>query len=189
MNISIQIKSPPATYQDVLDAPGNMVAEIIYGQLSLQPRPSPKHSLASSALGAKIGGPFSFDEGGPGGWIILDEPELHLSEHVVVPDLAGWRRERMSQLPETPYFTLAPDWVCEVLSPSTMRNDRIEKRQIYADASVAHLWHIDPVATTLEAFVLMDGNWTLTHVRSNDDTCDVPPFEAAPFVLSALWSD
>ena len=189
MNIAVTIQSPPAaTYQDVLDAPDNMIAEIVYGQLSLQPRPSSPHVMVSSILGSKLGGPFHYDDDGPGGWIILDEPELHLGDHIVVPDLAGWRRARMPQMPEVPYFTLAPDWVCEVLSPSTMRHDRIEKRQIYAEAGVEHLWHVDPTERTLEAFHLQGENWMLTHARSDDDTCDVPPFEAAPFNLGVLWS-
>lgn len=188
MNIAVTVKTPPATYQDVLDAPENMVAEIVYGQLSLQPRPASPHAMVISAMGVKLGGPFSFDEGGPGGWVILVEPELHLGDHVVVPDLAGWRRERMPQMPEAPYFTLAPDWCCEVLSPSTAALDRVEKRQIYAGAGVQYLWLVDPATKILEGFVLQDEKWVLTHVRKDDDTCDVPPFEAAPFGLGVLWS-
>lgn len=188
MNIAVQIKTPPATYQDIIDAPENMVAEIIYGHLSLQPQPASPHQRVTSVLGGKVGDPFDYGDNGPGGWVILDEPEVHLGDNVVVPDLAGWRRERMPHMPETPFFTLAPDWACEVLSPSTMRHDRIEKRQIYAEAGVEFLWHIDPTEKTLEAFRLQDGNWVLTHVRSDDNTCDVPPFEAAPFNLGVLWS-
>ena len=188
MNIAVKVQNPPATYQDVLDAPENMRAEIIYGQLNLQPQPASPHQRVTSVLGGKLGDPFDFGDDGPGGWVILDEPELHLGDNIVVPDLAGWRRARMPVMPEAPYFTLAPDWVCEVLSPSTMRRDRVEKRLVYADAGVQHLWHIDPAAKTLEAYELRDGNWVLTHVRSGDDTCDVPPFDAAPFSLGALWS-
>jgi len=188
MNIAVKVQTPPATYQDVLDAPENVRAEIIYGQLSMQPRPNSSHAMVSTALGTKIGGPFQFDDDGPGGWVILVEPELHLGDNVVVPDLAGWRRTRMPEMPEAPFFTLAPDWVCEVLSPSTMRHDRVEKRQIYAEAEVQHLWHIDPAAKTLEAYKLTESSWLLTHVRSENDTCDVPPFEAAPFNLDVLWS-
>lgn len=188
MNIAVKIQNPPATYQDVLDAPENMIAEIIYGQLSVHPRPVFQHARAASALGSKIGGPFDYDDGGPGGWVILDEPERHLDGNVVVPDLAGWRRERMPQMPEVAKTSLASDWVCEVLSPSTMRHDRVEKRQIYADAGVEYLWHIDPAAKTLEAYELREDSWLLTHVRSEDDTCDVPPFEVAPFNLGVLWS-
>ena len=100
--------------------------------------------MAASSLGVEIGGPFHKGRGGPGGWIILDEPELHLGEHVVVPDLVGWRRERMPVVPDRPWHDLAPDWICEVISPSTARYDRLEKRDIYAEHKVAHLWFIDP---------------------------------------------
>ena len=128
-----------ATYQDVLDAPAHLVAEIVAGTLYTHPRPAPPHTRASSVLGGKIGTPFDFDAGGPGGWWILDEPELHLGDDILVPDLAGWRRERMPELPDTPYFTLAPDWACEVLSASTRRMDLQGKRPIYAREGVGYL--------------------------------------------------
>ena len=138
-----------ATYEDVLNAPENKVAEILDGELVLSPRPALRHSAASSQLGAAIGSAFdrrAGDPGGPGGWRILDEPELHLGEHVVVPDLAGWRRERLPVVPDDPFTSLAPDWVCEVLSPSTERIDRGRKLRIYAEAGVAHAWLVQPSA-------------------------------------------
>lgn len=131
VNLQRSSAKQPATYQDVLDAPPNKVAEIIRGALHLQPRPAMPHAFAGSALGVKIGGPFQFDGDGPGGWWIVDEPELHLAEEIVVPDLAGWRRERMPRFPRTAYVTLAPDWVCEILSPSTRALDVGPKRAIY----------------------------------------------------------
>jgi Uma2 family endonuclease len=109
----------PATYADVLAAPDHVVAEILDGELHLSPRPAPRHAAASSGLGGALHGPFDRGRGGPGGWRILDEPELHLGADVVVPDLAGWRRTRLPRLPDEAYFTLAPDWICEVVSPST----------------------------------------------------------------------
>ena len=109
----------PATYDDVLKVPNHLVAEILDGELHVSPRPSPRHAAASSGLGGALWGPFDRGRGGPGGWRILDEPELHLAADVLVPDLAGWRRDRLPTLPEQPYFDLAPDWVCEVISPST----------------------------------------------------------------------
>src|SRR6185503_17557356 len=119
-----------ATYEDVLAAPRNRVAEILFGVLHSHPRPAAPHARAASVLGVRLGGPFDLGEGGPGGWVILDEPEVHLGEHVLVPDLAGWRRERMPALPEAAYFELAPDWVCEVLSPGTQAIDRADKMPI-----------------------------------------------------------
>ena len=133
-----------ATYDDVLNAPEHKVAEILDGELFLSPRPAPRHAVASSALGMAIGGVRSTGTGGPGGWWILDEPELHFGDDVVVPDLAGWRRERMPAIPDAAFFTLAPDWVCEVLSPSTERIDRGRKLRIYAEAGVAHAWLVNP---------------------------------------------
>ncbi|MCH9808252.1 MAG: Uma2 family endonuclease [Alphaproteobacteria bacterium] len=178
-----------ATYQDVLDAPSNVVAEIIGGRLVTHPRPAAKHSLSGSRLGTKIGGPFDLGEGGPGGWWILDEPELHLGSDIVVPDLAGWRRERMPEFPDTAWIDLAPDWACEVISPSTARYDRGEKREIYAREGVTHLWHVDPIDRLLEAFELQDGNWVLLKTLKNDEEVALPPFAAVPFSLGALWPD
>jgi Uma2 family endonuclease len=129
-----------ATYQDVLDAPPHKVAEIVDGVLHLSPRPAMPQAQASSAIGGELTGPFQRGRGGPGGWLIIDEPELHLHADILVPDLAGWRRERMPKLPNAPYVTLAPDWICEVLSPSTSRLDRAEKLPVYAREGVRHAW-------------------------------------------------
>lgn len=178
-----------ATYKDVLDAPSNVVAEIICGRLVTHPRPSPRHSVASSRLGGKLTPPFDFGDDGPGGWLILDEPELHLGEDIIVPDLAGWRRERMPSVPETAWIDLAPDWVCEVISPSTARYDRGEKREIYVREGVPHLWHVDPIDRLLEAFELQNGNWVLLKTLKNDEEVALPPFAAVPFSLGALWPD
>ena len=147
----------PATYQDVLDAPEHRVAEIVDGTLHTHPRPAMPHALASSALQSDLSNTFQFGRGGPGGWWIIFEPELHLGEDVLVPDLAGWRRERMPDYPDTAYVSLPPDWVCEVLSASTRRLDLQEKRPVYAREGVGHLWLVDPVDRTLEAFELHDG--------------------------------
>src|SRR5512142_1994617 len=124
-------KARPACYEDILRLPSHVVGEIVDGELVVSPRPGPRHALAASSLGIEIGGPFGRGRGGPGGWIILDEPELHLGQQVLVPDLAAWRRERMPSLPDTAWFTLAPDWVCEVLSPSTAIVDRTGKQEAY----------------------------------------------------------
>lgn len=177
----------PATYQDVLDAPEHMVAELIRGALHLQPRPASRHARAASMLGVKLGGPFDADPDGPGGWWILVEPELHLGDDVLVPDIAGWRRERMPAFPDVAGFTLAPDWVCEVLSPGTRRTDLTAKRDIYAERGVAWLWFVDPDARTLEVFELTAGAWTLRGAFGGDETIGAAPFEAAPFALSVLW--
>lgn len=176
-----------ATYEDVLSAPENLVAEILDGELFLSPRPAPRHLVASSRLGGALV-PFDDGQEGPGGWWILDEPELHFGGDVVVPDLGGWRRERLPAIPDT-FFSLAPDWVCEVLSPSTERIDRGRKLRIYAEAGVAHTWLVNPVERTLEVLRLRDGAWTIVAVCSGSDTVRVEPFDAIELALGRLWVD
>jgi len=176
-----------ATYEDLLNAPENKVAEILDGELFLSPRPAPRHAVAASALGMAIGSPFHGGKGGPGGWWILDEPELHFGEQVLVPDLAGWRRERMPVIPEEAFFALAPDWVCEVLSPSTERMDRGRKLRIYADAGVAHVWFVKPTDRTLEVLRLRDGAFRIDGVWEDSAVVRVEPFEAVELELGRLW--
>ena len=176
-----------ATYDDLLTVPEHLVAEIIHGQLHTHPRPAPRHARASSSLGMEVGSPYDKGRGGPGGWWILDEPEVHLGGNVLVPDLAGWKRERLPELPETAWFEVAPDWVCEVLSPSTARIDRAEKMPIYAEQGVKHLWLIDPDLQTLEAYELHDGQWLLLVTLDDDKPVSVRPFDEITFPLSSLW--
>ena len=179
----------PATYKDLLKVPDHLVAEILDGELYTTPRPAPRHADASSGLGGALRGPFDRGRGGPGGWRVLDEPELHLASDVVVPDLAGWRRERLPVLPEEAYFSLAPDWVCEVISPSTAAMDRVKKLTIYARENVAHVWLVDPNARTLEVFRLESGRWTLLATWSGLATVRAHPFDAIDLDLSLLWED
>jgi Uma2 family endonuclease len=179
----------PATYQDVLDAPPNMVAELINGALHLQPRPASRHARASFRMAGRLDDPFQGGVGGPGGWHLTIEPELHLGPDVLVPDLAGWRRERLGAYPDAPAFELAPDWVCELLSPSTRRLDLTEKRDLYGRNGVGHLWLVDPSERTLEAFELRVGAWVLIAALKDDDEVRVAPFDAIGFPLSALWPD
>ena len=176
----------PATYQDLLALPEGLLGQILDGELVTSPRPAPGHSLATSTLGIELGAPFSRGRGGPGGWWILDEPELHLGHDVLVPDLAGWRRERMPYLPTEPFFTIAPTWVCEVLSPSTVSLDRIRKLPIYARESVDHAWLIDPVARTLEVFRREGNRWYLAGAFSGDERVHAEPFDAVELELGIL---
>jgi Uma2 family endonuclease len=179
-----------ATYDDVLAAPPNVVAEIIGGRLVTHPRPPPRHVVAVSRLGRILGQSFDWQGSeGPGGWWLLDEPELHLGKDVAVPDLAGWRHERMPSLPETAWFSLAPDWICEALSSSTERYDRGEKRDIYAAHGVRHLWHLDPTARLLETFELTEGRWLLLKTYRDAEPVTAPPFAEVPFPLGLLWAD
>ncbi len=181
---------PKATYQDVLDAPEHKVAEIVNGELFLSPRPAGPHTRVASLLGSELTGPFDRGRGGPGGWILLDEPELHLGDDIVVPDLAGWRRERMPVIANDAYFTVAPDWVCEVLSPSTEKLDRAYKLPtVYARADVQHAWLISPARRTLEVFRRHMNAWLLVATLRDDEKARVEPFEAIELDLTLLWSD
>lgn len=180
---------PPdkATYQDVVDAPEHVVAEIIDGVLWTHPRPAASHSEAASVLGMDIGGAFHRGRGGPGGWIILYEPELHLGHHVLVPDLAGWRRTRLPEVPREPFIELAPDWGCEVLSPSTALLDRRQKMRIYGEQGVPFVWLVDPVVRSLEVYARDGERYVATGTFGEDDVVRAVPFEALALELAALW--
>ncbi len=179
----------PATYQDVLDAPPHMTAEIAGGRLHLHPRPAMRHSRATFRMAGRLDEMFQGGSSGPGGWHLTIEPELHLGPDILVPDLAGWRRERLPVFPDTAFIELAPDWACEILSPSTRRFDLTEKRALYAANAVAHLWLVDPDARTLEAFTLRDGAWNLTAAFGDGEEVRAAPFAALEFPLGALWPD
>lgn len=181
------VSKRPATYADIEALPEHLVGEIIDGELMTHPRPSPRHGATASALTVKLGGPFQFDQDGPGGWIFVAEPELHLGSQVVVPDIAGWRRERLTAYPDTNYFELAPDWVCEILSGSTETRDRTVKMRIYAEAGIPHLWLIDPRLQILEVFELHDDLWTKVGAWNSADEVRAPPFEVVSFPLADLW--
>ena len=168
----------PGTYEDLLKVPEHLVGEIIDGELHVTPRPAPRHADASSGLGGVLRNPFDRGRGGPGGWRILDEPELHLTADVVVPGLAGWRRERLPTLPEEAFFTLAPDWVCEVISPSSASTDRVKKLALYAREEVPHAWLADPLARTLEVLRLENGRWSIVSTFAGLDVVRVEPFDA-----------
>jgi hypothetical protein len=211
MNAALKFSS----YDDVLTAPAHLVAELVNGVLHTKPRPGPRHANCATAATGVLrprygrGGPgdpslsLKFCQGktsDPGGWIILAEPELHLKSRshapqsnnadVLVPDIAGWRRERMARLPDTAYFELAPDWVCEVLSPSTLRFDRTVKMSLYADSGVSTVWLIEPIAKTLEIYQLQpSGKWLLLNTFAGETVVHPAPFDAMPFDLSDLWAE
>lgn len=176
-----------ATYDDVLAAPPDVIAELLEGALHTQPRLAGPHAEAASVLGMDLGGPFHRGRGGPGGWIILDEPELHLGADILVPDLAGWKRERLPSVPDAPYIDLYPDFVCEVLSPSTALNDRRTKLPIYARENVAHLWLVDPKVHSIEVFRLDGDGYRLVAIHGERDVVRLEPFDAIELELAALW--
>lgn len=177
----------PATYEDLKTVPAHLVAEIIDGELLALPRPSAPHAYVASTLGADLIAPFDRGRGGPGGWAILFKPELHLGQDVLVPDLAAWRRERMPQVPDEPALTLVPDWVCEVLSPSTERVDRIRKTRLYARAGVRHVWLINPLQQTLEVLRLEGDHYGLVIGFAAEERARAEPSEAIELELALLW--
>jgi Uma2 family endonuclease len=178
-----------ATYEDVLAAPEHMVAEVIDGELHLHPRPALPHAAAASVLGEELGPPFKRGKGGPGGWITLDQPELHLGADILVPDLAGWRRTTIDHLENLAYIETRPDWACEVLSPSTEKIDRSRKLSIYAREQVSHVWLINPLLHTLEVFRLTGDSWTLVDIYRDEQQIRAEPFDAIELALGDLWAD
>lgn len=175
-----ELRRKPATAEDLKDVPPNMIGQVLDGELWALPRPSIPHAQASSALGADLQLRFGRRQP-PGGWWILYEPELHLAGDVLVPDLAGWRRERLPELPSKPNLSLAPDWVLEVLSPSTASIDRIVKARIYAREGVTFLWFVDPEARTLESMRLQDGHWLQTGAWTAGERVRAEPFDVVEF--------
>ena len=177
----------PATYEDLLKVPDHLIAEIVEGELYTSPRPSGPHGRAMSVVDRRIGVAFDDGDGGPGGWWIAIEPEIHLGRDIFVPDVAGWRRERVPEYLTGLAWEVAPDWVCEVLSPSTARFDRIRKLPKYAEHQVAWAWLVDPAIQTLEIYRLERGQWVVASTHEGDDVIRPAPFDAVDFPLGALW--
>lgn len=179
-----------ATYDDLCAVPERFVAELVGGELVTSPRPALPHALATSAIGGQLFDRFNGPPGDPdrpGGWWILDEPELHLGDDVLVPDLAGWRRSRMPSLSNVVGVAVAPDWVCEVVSPTTSVLDRRRKMPIYARVRVGHLWLVDPLHTTLELYRLADGAWVHVGTHTGDVRVRLSPFEEIELDLTRWW--
>jgi Uma2 family endonuclease len=185
----------PEVVEGYLRAPEHMTAEILDGELFLMSRPRRQHTRGSSRLGVLLGGPFDLGVGGPGGWMLLDEPELHLGPlpDIVVPDLAGWRRERVPgdflALDAPAHIELPPDWVCEVLSASTEALDRGKKVRLWRRELVGHVWLLSPERRTLEVYALgAQGLYTLVDTYEGNARVRAEPFDAVELDLAALWS-
>ena len=176
-----------ATYRDVLAAPAHVVAELVHGVLHQSPRPALLHAQAATVLGEELGPPFKRGKGGPGGWIILDEPELHLDQDTIVPDLAGWRRTTLPELPDAPFLTVRPDWACEVASPSTRALDRGPKLEVYQREQVPHLWFVEPLDRFIEVLELDGETYRIVQRASDDQSARLRPFDAIELDVGALW--
>jgi Uma2 family endonuclease len=177
-----------ALYEDLFDIPENVIGEIINGELIVTPRPSRRHSLVASSLGYEIGPPYHLGRGGgPGGWVILDEPEISFGENILVPDLAGWKKERFPIEEPHNWISVAPDWVCEILSPATAQVDRTEKMPLYAQHQVSHAWLIDPILKTLEVFRFEPERWIVLGVYAKSAKVRAEPFTEIELDLGLLW--
>lgn len=179
----------PGLYRQLEALPETQIGEILAGDLVASPRPTPRHAIVIYELGGLLRDPYRHGVNGPGGWWIMSEPELHLGADVIVPDLAGWRQERMPAFPDTAAITLAPDWVCEVLSPKSGRRDRIIKRALYEKHQVPSLWYVDPLARSLDALRLTEQGWLIEGIFADDDLVRAKPFDAVDLPLGDLWPD
>ena len=176
-----------ALYARYSALPEGTKAEIVAGEIRLLPHPQPRHVRSTSVLGARLLRSFGWDsDDGPGGWVIFHEPELQLEDEIRAPDLAGWRLERYEE-PDGNPITLVPDWICEVLSPSTARSDRSEKMPLFARCGVGHVWIVDPAMKTLEVYRRRGSVWIAVSSHGNDDQIAPEPFDAMPFDLGSLW--
>jgi Uma2 family endonuclease len=177
----------PATYDDLRALPETMLGQILDGELVASPHPAIPHLRAASMLVADLGGPFSRGRGGPGDWWILFAPEAHLGRDVLVPDVAGWRKEHLPALKRDPYFTVAPHWLCEIVSPETAAIDRVRKLRIYAREHVPHVWLVDPDARTLEVYRLQESHYLLSDSFEGDEKVRAEPFDVIELQLGDLW--
>lgn len=187
---------PHATYADLLAAPDEVTTELIDGELLMSPQPKLRHTIAASAIGREIGYRFgrrnATDDGYPGGWWILHEPEIHLrlDLRVVVPDIAGWKRERMPDPPrDTHKMTIVPDWVCEILSPSTRSFDYVKKMPAYAAAGVRWLWMVEPADRQVVVFRCEAGQWDDVVTVEGPAMARLPPFDAVELDLGQWWEE
>lgn len=188
--MSVPNKKSTRLYDQIMALPDTLIGEIIDGEIVVSPRPSGPNILVASALGGELEGPFYKGRGGgPGGWWILAEPEVEFENEVqhFVPDLAGWRKVRMPHVPDGHIFTVVPDWVCEVVSPSSKRHDRVEKFNVYAKHSVGYYWIVDPEAKTVETFKLDRGAWRSAGAFAGSGKIRAEPFEVVEIDMHWLW--
>jgi Uma2 family endonuclease len=178
-----------ATYTDLYGIPENMTGEIIDGELIVTPRPSRMHVYTASVLNNEIGPPYHLGRGGPGGWIILIEPEIGLGEDIFVPDLAGWKAARYPAAEPHNWISVVPDWICEVLSPGTARKDKVKKMPAYAQHGLPCFWLIDPIAKTLDVFRLETNRWFVLATYAEDDKVRAEPFAEIEFSMNDLWHE
>jgi len=178
-----------AAYQDVENLSARAIGELFDGRLHAQPRPAAPHVHTQFFVGGHLFNPFYRGIGGPGGWVILAEPEIHfkLDLDVTVPDLAGWRRARKLKFPTGHKIELVPDWICEILSPSTRSIDQEIKMPLYARYGVSYLWLVEPIEHVVDAYRLQGGEWVAVGRYTGTTQAAIPPFDAVLLDLGSLW--
>lgn len=176
-----------ATYEDLLKVPDHLVAEIVDGELFTSPRPASPHAFATGNLYADLMQKFQRGVDGPGGWWFLIEPELHLGRDIFVPDIAGWRRQRMPFIPNIVGFKIAPDWICETVSPTTAKLDRYRKLPRYAKYEIGHAWIVDPLSSGVEVYRREDEHWALISSHDGSTPIRAEPFHESPINLGDIW--
>jgi Uma2 family endonuclease len=187
MNLAAKLLRP-ATFADLHKIPPTWRGEVIDGTLYAFPRPYPLHANIKGLLTAELNNAFDRGRSGPGGWRILGEPGIqHPRAPEYSPDLAGWRRERLPQLPRNKTITVVPDWVCEILSPTTGSYDQTVKRRFYAEIGVAYLWYIAPDYRSLTVSKVENGKWLELGVHGRDEKVHAEPFEAIEINLAEWW--
>lgn len=177
-----------ATWEDLDALAEGERGEIVGGQLVLLPRPSGEHGETTTDMVAQLGPAFRFGRGGPGGWVFIHEPAVAFQDQIRIPDVAGWKRERYAR-PEKGPYAVVPDWVCEVLSPSNEKNDRVEKLPLYARSGVRHVWIADPLEFTLEVYRLDGEQYVVAGLYADDARARIEPFDAIELEVGLLWGD
>ena len=177
------------TLADLDALPPGIVGEIIEGVLYTMTKPRARHQRTGTGIGGDLRGPFDLGRGGPGGWWIITEPGLELPNDTkeISPDVAGWRRERMPELPVDEPIRVVPDWVCEILSKTTRRHDQLVKLPYYAKVGVAYAWVVDLEARVLTAHRLEAGAWRAIATHSEETEVRIEPFDAVPLNLADWW--
>jgi Uma2 family endonuclease len=179
----------PPTLADLDALPPGIVGEIIEGVLYTMTKPRARHQRTGTGIGSDLRGPFDLGRGGPGGWWIIAEPGIELPNDTkeISPDVAGWRRERMPELPVDEPIRVVPDWVCEILSKTTRRHDQLVKLPYYADVGVPYAWIVDLEARVLTAQRLESGRWLTIGTYSDETEARIAPFDAVPLNVADWW--
>lgn len=187
--MSMQPARKPPTLADLDALPKGVKGEIIGGVMYTMTRPRGHHQRTGLEIGADLRDPFMRGRGGPGGWWILPEPGIELpNTPEISPDVAGWRRERLPSLPADAAITVVPDWVCDILSPTTRRHNLLIKKPYYAKVGVPYHWIVDLDARTIATYRLENARWVELGVFGDERDARIEPFEAVALDVASWWT-